>query len=742
METTRLLVGAAMRAPPPSPAPPTPQFRRLRLPHPRGGAHCLPFAGAARPTLLTRCSYSRKGNSNSRAKPRHESSGAVRLDVEESSDQDHESLLFQGTNLANDQRKGDIRELFSQAQRNILYLNKQRLLAMEELKKLQDENELLLQEIEVLEMEVQEQNDLRRGFPTPTVFTKKKLYSKMHISSFICLSLNAFHFLTGALSGVPLEAMQSSRFCELLLRIDTMVISGMINMQEASDLREKVVNNRSIIESTFSDIHHKPNTELLSELRLFLRKPIEKPLHVVHICSELDPIASCGSLSTYVAGVSCAVQGKGNLVEVILPKYTSINTDGIHGFRKAEAEYESYFGGIWHKNRIWTGTSSGVGLILIEPTQLSYFNRDMLRGYPDDFERFSYFSRASLDYIVKSGKQPDILHIHNWETAIVAPLFWDIFAHQGLENTRILLTCQDLDSQDPNQTHLVNILKGGIVYSNKVVLMSSIHSRDVLTRGLGHGLEATLTAHKEKILVASHGLDGELWDPSKDIYLPRRYSANDIEGKSVCREALKRRLGFHSGSSIIVGCICDGYSDIHNLKEAVHVALRRSAQVIFMETLGSVVNSTIRALKEEFINLDDSIAFIEEYDKTLAHLIYAGSDIILCSSFEDPSLQIAMKAIKYGCAPVQINFPNDKSSLRLYVSVTRQFEGNDCRNRVMSKYIISTYGALSLLQALDSFKNDPSLWDQRIKDGMVKGLAWDAECYDLHWEAYSFIRKL
>jgi len=92
-------------------------------------------------------------------------------------------------------------------------------------------------------------------------------------------------------------------------------------------------------------------------------------------------------------------------------------------------------------------TSSGVGLILIEPTQLSYFNRDMLHGYPDDFERFSYFSRASLDYIIKSGKQPDILHIHNWETAIVAPLFWDIFAHQGLENTRVLLTCQDLDSQ-------------------------------------------------------------------------------------------------------------------------------------------------------------------------------------------------------------------------------------------------------------------------------------------------------
>lgn len=463
-------------------------------------------------------------------------------------------------------------------------------------------------------------------------------------------------------------------------------------------------------------------------------------------------------------------------MEVILPKYAGINVDGIHGLRKAEGEYESYFGGRWHKNRIWTGISSGVSLTLIEPVQLSYFNRDMLRGYPDDFDRFSYFSRASLDYIVKSGKQPDILHIHNWETAIVGPLFWDIFAPQGLGNTRILFTCQDLNSQcleepnklelcgldphklhrpdrlqDTNKTHLVNVLKGGIVYSNKVVLMSSTHSRDVLIQGLGHGLEETLTTHKEKVLIASHGLAGELWDPSKDIYLPRRYSANDIEGKSFCRGALKRRLGFHSGSSIIVGCICDGDSNIDNLTEAVHVALSRGAKVIVMETKESVVNSTVQALKEEikFIKQGDKITFIEIYDESLAHLLFAGSDIILCSSIHDPSLQIAMKAIKYGSAPIQINFPSDGSrELKVHDYSrssqygARQSERHDYCNTAMSQYIISTYGDMSLSQALDDIKNDPSRWDWRIKDGMAKGLSWDAECYYLHWEAYSFLRKL
>uniref|UniRef100_A0A0A9EN53 starch synthase n=1 Tax=Arundo donax TaxID=35708 RepID=A0A0A9EN53_ARUDO len=100
------------------------------------------------------------------------------------------------------------------------------------------------------------------------------------------------------------------------------------------------------------------------------------------------------------------------------------------------------------------------------------------------------------------------------------------------------------------------------------------------------------------------------------------------------------------------------------------------------------MNSTVRALKEEFkfTKQADKITFVEVSDEALAHLIFAGSDIMLCSSFQDPSLQIAMKAIKYGSAPIQINLPSDGSS---------QSEGHDCHNRAMSQYIISTYGDFS-----------------------------------------------
>ncbi|XP_038971224.1 glycogen synthase-like isoform X1 [Phoenix dactylifera] len=630
----------------------------------------------------------------------------------------------------------DIWKLFNDAQRNIVYLNKQRLAAVEELKKLQREKELLLGRIEQLEAGKQ----------------------------------------MNVVEGTVTKPMLLSSFSELLLRIDSMVLSGMIGTSEASDIRKKVMDRKDNIPDVFHDIQQKTDMELLSELRQFSEKTMRKALHIVHICSEMEPVVSFGSLASCVTGLSCALQRDGNLVEVILPKYANMDLDAIQGLRKAEAEFDSYFSGCWHKNRVWIGVAGGLGLTLIEPVyHSSFFNRDRIYGYSDDFERFTYFSRASMDYLVKSGKQPDILHIHNWETAIIGPLFWDIFVHQGLGGTRVLFTCHDLSSQcleqpdklglcgldphrlhrpdrlqDNNKTHLVNILKGGIVYSNKVVMMSSVLSKERIIHSLSHGLEPTLAIHKEKLLIAPYGFDGTKWDPSRDKLLPANYSADDIGGKAVCKVALRQRLGFSGCSSAIVGCIFSGVIDIDvdNLKPAIQHALRKGVQCIFMGLKTPVRSTTMQALQEEL--KDVNMRFVNKYDEALLHLILAGSDIILCSSFDDPLFQIPLKAIKYGSSPISLDIRNGGF---------RQFEGHDFRSisrkegfrqserhdfgsLMSTQYIISTFGKMSLYQALDEINNDPSRWTWRMKDGMSKDFSWDAECLDIHWAAYTFIKNL
>ncbi|CAK9150598.1 unnamed protein product [Ilex paraguariensis] len=486
-----------------------------------------------------------------------------------------------------------------------------------------------------------------------------------------------------------------------------------------------------------------------------------KGFHIIHICTEMAPVVSIGSLASYVTGLSRALQRKGNLVEVILPKYANLKLDEVQGLREVEADFYSYFNGQLHSNRVWSGVIYGIGVTFIQPVYYSsFFSLERVYGYSNDFERFTYFSRASLDYIVKSGKQPDVLHVHNWETSIVGPLFWDVFVNQGLGATRILLTCQGFGSQcleqpdklalcgldssrllrpdrlqDNSKPHLVNILKGGVVYSNKVIIMSSMHSKDQIICGLSHGLEPTLAIHKDKILGAPYGFDHSTWDPSMDQFLPQSYSVDNMKGKAVCKVALQQHLGLPDNSSIIlVGCIFSDVSDIdlENLKRLVWIASRRGVQFIFMG-VGKVpgINRALESFQEEL--KDENARFLNKHDEALSHLVFAGCDIILCPSFDDPVLHVPLKAIKYGAAPVAVNFDDNRF---------RHFRDHGFESTKFSLYISNTFANVSLSQAIDEIKNNPSQWYRKIKEAMTKDFSWDAECCDIHVSAYASVKNL
>ncbi|XP_021655258.2 probable starch synthase 4, chloroplastic/amyloplastic isoform X4 [Hevea brasiliensis] len=633
---------------------------------------------------------------------------------------------FKESDFESEVKHNHIWQLFKEAQQNILYLNNQRLLAVEELNRANQEKQLLLDRIEQLEAEKR--------------------------------------------AGVGKD--KQSLCCELLLRIDSMVLTGMINTAEASNLRKAVMDYKISVADISLDNVQKSDAELLSELRHFSYGSKKSGFHIIHICTEMAPVVEVGSLASYVTGLSCALLRAGHLVEVILPKYACLNLSEIQGLREIEAESYSYFDGQLHGNKIWTGVVNGIGVTFIQPLYYSsFFNREKVYGYSDDFERFSYFSRASLDYITKSGKQPDVLHIHNWETAIVGPLFWDIFVKQGLGDTRILLTCHGFDSQcleqpdklalcglDPSRlhrpdrlqdnakTHLVNILKGGVVYSNKVAIVSSMNSKNRIIHSLNHGLEPTLSIHSDKLLVTPCGFDNSTWDPSKDKFLPQNYSEDDLKGKAVCRVALQQRLGLSENSStVLVGCIFSELSDfeVDNLKAVVWNATRNSVQVltsirimyfhcfIFM---GSKMPSANRALESLQKALQgENMRFMNKYDEALSHLIIAGSDIILCQSFHDPLLQMPLKALKYGAAPIAVASNENRF---------RPVADHDQEATKFSQFISSTFGNMSLSEALNEIKYNPSKWKQSMVTSMAMDFSWDAECCDIHVSAYTVLKSL
>ncbi|XP_042456433.1 probable starch synthase 4, chloroplastic/amyloplastic isoform X1 [Zingiber officinale] len=171
-------------------------------------------------------------------------------------------------------------------------------------------------------------------------------------------------------------------------------------------------------------------------------------LHIILIAAEMAPVAKVGGLGDVITGLGKALQRKGHLVEIVLPKYDYIQYDLIADLKALDVVIESYFDGQLFRNKIWVGTIEGLPVYLIEPHHpAKFFWRGTYYGEHDDFKRFSFFSRAALELLYEAGKRPDIIHCHDWQTTFVAPLYWDIYAAKGLNSARICFTRHNFEHQ-------------------------------------------------------------------------------------------------------------------------------------------------------------------------------------------------------------------------------------------------------------------------------------------------------
>lgn len=106
---------------------------------------------------------------------------------------------------------------------------------------------------------------------------------------------------------------------ELLLRIDSMILKGMIGTEEASNLRRLVMNSKASIAHNIFNIVRKEDVELLAELRCLSEKTRKNCFHIFHICTEMAPVVAVGALASYITGLSHKLQSNGNFVEVCKP---------------------------------------------------------------------------------------------------------------------------------------------------------------------------------------------------------------------------------------------------------------------------------------------------------------------------------------------------------------------------------------------------------------------------------------
>jgi starch synthase len=399
------------------------------------------------------------------------------------------------------------------------------------------------------------------------------------------------------------------------------------------------------------------------------------------IASEFAPVAQAGGLGEVVLGLSREAAIRGHHVEAILPKYDTMRYDRIDDLSVAvEDLWVPWYSG--HvRTTVWQGWINQRPCFFIEPhSPERFFARNGLYGFDDDALRFSFFSKAALEFLLQTGRRPDVIHCHDWQAGLVPVLLYELYQSAGMHEQRVCYTIHNFAHQglvdqsvlwaaglqrpehffhpdrlqDPGNPGLLNLMKGGIVYSNAVTTVSPQHAWEALHTDQGHGLGPVLHTHRGKFQGILNGIDYDVWNPQTDPFISEHYSIDDLEPKYANKKLMRDRFWLRQDYQPVIGYVgrLDHQKGVHLIRHALLQSLRMGAQFVLLGTSPRAdIQSDFHRLKHELNDHPDchlELGFSPE----LAHLIYAGADVVIVPSMYEPCGLAQLIALRYGTVPV------------------------------------------------------------------------------------------
>jgi starch synthase len=405
-------------------------------------------------------------------------------------------------------------------------------------------------------------------------------------------------------------------------------------------------------------------------------------MYIVQIASECAPVIKAGGLGDVVYGLSRELEERGHTVELILPKYDCMRYDHIWGLHEAYRDlWVPWFDG-FIRCHVDCGWVHGRLCFFIDPqSQDLFFNRGCYYGCKDDPMRFAFFSKAALEFLLRSNKHPDVLHCHDWQTGLLPVMLYEMYQYGGMGTQRVCYTIHNFKHQGVGGTDILwatglnreahyfdydrlqdnfnpfslNFMKGGVVYSNFVTTVSPHHAWEARFGDVSYGLGHTLHVHQDKFRGVLNGIDYDVWSPEVDRYLPVPFSPKTLEDKAKSKKALRERLWLqHDPKKPIIAYIgrLDDQKGVHLVHHAIYYALQRNAQFVL---LGAATEDAIYrwfAHEKAFLNHNPDVHLELTFNEELSHLIYAGADMMVVPSNFEPCGLTQMISLKYGTVPI------------------------------------------------------------------------------------------
>src|SRR5687768_18259982 len=401
-------------------------------------------------------------------------------------------------------------------------------------------------------------------------------------------------------------------------------------------------------------------------------------MKIVHVASELFPYMKTGGLADAVGALAAALANNGHDVSVFIPGYRAAieHKDAAMAARKLRLKVEMADDVFSGDVRMFSPRKNlRVFLICREEffdRRGTYGNGE--RDYEDNAERFIFFCKAVVEMLRLGDLQADLVHCHDWQAALLPILLREaerrhgvtlalktIFtihniAYQGVFPAKTFARTNlpdDLNHIDGLEYYSqINLMKGGILFADRVTTVSPRYAKEIQTPEFGCGLDGVVQARADDIVGLLNGVDNSVWNPAVDPIIPARYSAVNMSGKALCRIELMKRCGF---ATDFKGAIFGMVARLTEQKGIDFVLANRDfflAHECRLVVLGSGDKRMEEELREVAAGAPQKVFLCAKLDEPMSHLIEAGADFFLMPSLFEPCGLNQMYSQVYGTPPI------------------------------------------------------------------------------------------
>jgi starch synthase len=461
-------------------------------------------------------------------------------------------------------------------------------------------------------------------------------------------------------------------------------------------------------------------------------------LRILFAASEGLPFSKTGGLADVIEALPKALVAQGHELAVVLPRYRGIKTSMV-----IMPSVTVPLGTRLRFPSVADGTMlNGVRYFFVDDP--GYFDRDGIYGgsageYPDNAERYSEFCRATIE-IAKHVWPADVIHCHDWQTALVPVLLRSLYSADPLvKDIPVIFTIHNLGYQGqfpaavlgpagiPSEVYHpagleyygdVNLLKGGLVYSDYLTTVSKKYAEEIQTPEFGFGLDGVVRSRRDRLVGILNGVDYSAWNPEKDKLIAAGYSAKDLTGKHACKKDLLEIFGLSPEyeSRPVLGVV-SRFADQKGFDLIATIARELMLEDVILTVLGTGerrYEELFETLANEF---PGRVGVRIAYDNELAHKIEAGADVFLMPSRYEPCGLNQIYSLKYGTVPI----------VRATGGLDDTVESFDVQHGTGTGFKFEPYTGAALLDAIRLALHhftDERIWQRIQLNGMSKDFSW------------------